>query len=148
MWYYWKKNGLEAVVQRCSVKKVFLEISQHGWENNCARVSFLIKLQAWDLQTLLKKRLWHRCFPVKFFARNLPEDLNSAISPSIPQVSHLQILLSPATLSLFFFRFRFPLAPVISGDNNSSSFVLEVGDEIVSSNVNSGLLRVRRPPAI
>ena len=32
----------EAAVQRCSVKKVFLEISQ---ENTCDRVSFLIKLQ-------------------------------------------------------------------------------------------------------
>ena len=109
---------------------------------------FFNKVAGMRPATLFKKRLCHRCFPVKFFARNLPEDLNSAISPSIPQVSHLQILLSPATLSLFFFRFRFPLAPVISGDNNSSSFVLEVGDEIVSSNVNSGLLRVRRPPAI
>ena len=38
-------------------KKVFLEISQNSQENNCARVSFLIKL---------KKRLWHRCFPVNF----------------------------------------------------------------------------------
>ena len=32
--------------QRCSVKKVFLEISQNSQENACARVSFLIKLQA------------------------------------------------------------------------------------------------------
>ena len=31
----------EAVVQRCSVKKVFLEISQNSQENTCARVSFL-----------------------------------------------------------------------------------------------------------
>ena len=30
-----------------------------------ARVSFLIKLQAWHA-ILLKKRLWHRCFPVNF----------------------------------------------------------------------------------
>ena len=36
----------EAVVQRCSVKKMLLEISQNSQENNCARVSFLIKLQA------------------------------------------------------------------------------------------------------
>ena len=34
----------EAVVQRCSVKKVFLEISQKSQENTCARVSFLTKL--------------------------------------------------------------------------------------------------------
>ena len=36
---------LEAVAQRCSVKKVFLQISQNPQENNCARASFLIKLQ-------------------------------------------------------------------------------------------------------
>ena len=31
----------EAVAQRCSVKQVFLEISQNSQENICARVSFL-----------------------------------------------------------------------------------------------------------
>ena len=34
----------EAVVQRCSVKKVFLEILQNSQENTCARASLLIKL--------------------------------------------------------------------------------------------------------
>ena len=33
----------EAVVQRCSVEKVFLEISQNLQESTCARASFLIK---------------------------------------------------------------------------------------------------------
>ena len=65
----------EAVAQRCSVKKVFLENSQNSQENTCARVSFLIKLQASACNfikketqpaTLLKKRLWHRCFPVNY----------------------------------------------------------------------------------
>ena len=36
----------EAVVLRCSIKKVFLEISQNSQESTWARVSFLIKLQA------------------------------------------------------------------------------------------------------
>ena len=36
--------------QRCSVKKVFLEISQNSQENICARASILIKLQASGLQ--------------------------------------------------------------------------------------------------
>ena len=36
----------EAVTRRCSVKKVFLKISQNSLENTCARVFFLIKLQA------------------------------------------------------------------------------------------------------
>ena len=34
---------LEAVVQRCSVKKVFLEISQNLQENTCAGASFFNK---------------------------------------------------------------------------------------------------------
>ena len=39
----------------CSVKKVFLEISQNSQENTCARVSLLIKLptKAWNF---IKKR--------------------------------------------------------------------------------------------
>ena len=44
-----KLKGLiptEEVVQRCSVKKVFLEILQNSQGNTCARVSFLIKLEA------------------------------------------------------------------------------------------------------
>ena len=36
----------EAVPQRCSVKKLFLEISKDSQEKICARVFFLIKLQA------------------------------------------------------------------------------------------------------
>ena len=45
-----KEWCLEAVVQSCSVKKVFIEISQNSQENTCARDSFLIKLQAEGLQ--------------------------------------------------------------------------------------------------
>ena len=57
----------EAVAQRSSVKKVFLEISQNSQKNICARDSFLIKLQACIRPiTLLKKRLWHSYFPVNF----------------------------------------------------------------------------------
>ena len=36
----------DAVARKCSVKKVFLEVSQNSQENTSARVSFLIKLQA------------------------------------------------------------------------------------------------------
>ena len=36
----------EAVTQRFSVKNLFLKISHNSQENTCARVSFLIKLQA------------------------------------------------------------------------------------------------------
>ena len=35
----------EAVVRKCSIKRVFLNISQNSEENNCAGVSFSTKLQ-------------------------------------------------------------------------------------------------------
>ena len=38
MWHI--RDNPEAVFQRCSVKKGFLEISQNSQENTCARVSF------------------------------------------------------------------------------------------------------------
>ena len=41
MWANVKQT--EAVIQRCCVKKVFLEISQNAQENTCAKISFLIK---------------------------------------------------------------------------------------------------------
>ena len=51
--------------QRCSVKKVFFEISQNSQEKTCARVSFLINfIKTLITLTLLKTRL--RCFPVNF----------------------------------------------------------------------------------
>ena len=49
--------------QRCSVKKMFLEISQNLQEKTCARDSVLRPA------TLLKKRLWYRCFLVNFAKR-------------------------------------------------------------------------------
>ena len=35
-----RKPRSEAIVQSCSVKKVFLKISQNSQENTCARVCF------------------------------------------------------------------------------------------------------------
>ena len=55
----------EVDAQRCYVKKMFLRISKNPHENTCARVSFLIKLQA-AACNIIKKRLWRRCFPVNF----------------------------------------------------------------------------------
>ena len=57
--------GWEAVAQRCSAKKVFLEISQNSQENTCPRVSFLIKLQV-EACNVIKKDTLDRCFPVNF----------------------------------------------------------------------------------
>ena len=47
--------GTETVIYRCSVKNVFLEISQNSQENTSAAVSFLINLQALDLQLYWKR---------------------------------------------------------------------------------------------
>ena len=49
---------ITAVSCRCSLKKMFLKISQNSQEDTCVRVTFLM--------TLSKKRLGHRCFPVNF----------------------------------------------------------------------------------
>ena len=46
----------EAFVQRCCWK-----ISKNSQENTCAKASFWL-----TPATLLKKRLWHRCFPHNF----------------------------------------------------------------------------------
>ena len=52
----------EAATRGVLLKKVFLKILQNSQENNCARASFLINLQAgWGLVFS-----WHRCFPVNF----------------------------------------------------------------------------------
>ena len=55
---------------------MLLKNSQSSQENTCTRVSFLIKLQAIGVSfliklqatpaTLLKKKLWYRCFPANF----------------------------------------------------------------------------------
>ena len=45
-----KKTLSETVAQRCSVKKVFFEISQNLQENTSARASFLNKVAALGLQ--------------------------------------------------------------------------------------------------
>ena len=42
----------ETVVRRCSVKIVFLEISQNSQESTCDKVSFLIKLKETSAQAL------------------------------------------------------------------------------------------------
>ena len=52
------KIHTEAVVQRCSIKKVFLEILQNSQENTCATVSFLM--------SHLCQRIWHWCFLVNY----------------------------------------------------------------------------------
>ena len=47
----------EAVARRCSVREVFLEILENSQEKTCARVPFLIKLQAQACNFIRKETL-------------------------------------------------------------------------------------------
>ena len=66
-------DGVEVVVQGCSVKKVFSEISQNSHENTCARVSFLTTLQTSGLKLLrtpfYTEHLWWLLL-MKIFCKN------------------------------------------------------------------------------
>ena len=55
----------EAVVQRCSVKKVFLKFLQNSQENTCARICFLLKLQA-NAWNFIEKETLSRVFSCEF----------------------------------------------------------------------------------
>ena len=55
----------EAVARRCSVKKVFSEISKNSQENTCARVSFLIKLPA-EACNFIKRETLGQVFSCEF----------------------------------------------------------------------------------
>ena len=52
--------------QGCSVRNVFFKISQNSQENTCARVSFLIKLQA-SAFNFIKKETLAQVFSSEFF---------------------------------------------------------------------------------
>ena len=56
----------KAVTRSCSIKEIFLKISQNSQENTCAVVSFLIKVADWRLDAcrFIKNTLQHRCSPV------------------------------------------------------------------------------------
>ena len=55
----------QAVIRSCCEEKVFLESSQNSLENTAVRV-FFNKVAGLRPATLLKKRLWHRCFPMNY----------------------------------------------------------------------------------
>ena len=57
---------MKAVPKMCSVKKVFLQILQNSQEKHLWQSLFFNKVAGLRPATLLKKRLWHRCFPVNF----------------------------------------------------------------------------------
>ena len=110
----------EAVVQMCTVRNVFLKISRKSHENNCARVSFLIKFAGLRPKTLLKKRPWHRCFPVSF-AKFLRTPIFT---------EHLRQLLlkkeTPAEMFLFEFRKNFYKTIFIEQLWMTASFVSKI----------------------
>ena len=59
------KESTESVSWKCSLKKVFLKIPQNSQENKhlCQSLCFS-KGAGLRPATLLKKSLWHTCFPV------------------------------------------------------------------------------------
>ena len=68
-WKDGRKNGkfmTRRSHRRCSVKKGILRNFAKFTGNTCARVSFFNKVAGLGPATLLKKRSWHRCFPVNF----------------------------------------------------------------------------------
>ena len=84
------KSSSEAVVRRCSVEKVFLEISQNSREITCTRVPFLIKLQA-SVCNFIKKETLAPVFSCAFceisknilFYRTPPVAASSPFCPDI-----------------------------------------------------------------
>ena len=102
----------EAVVRRCFVEKVFLEISRNSQENTCARASFLINLQALDLQLYQKETLtqvlpanFAKFLRTPFFTEHLQwllllnvKDLNTSLFEVIMSLNGLKRKLSMTSL--------------------------------------------------
>ena len=59
--------------RRCSIKKLFLKISQYSQENTCVGIFFLIKLQPYRPATLLKET------PTQVFPVNISKFLRIPI---------------------------------------------------------------------
>ena len=69
---------------RCSIKKVFLIIFQNPQKNTCARVSFLIKLQAWSID-VCSEAVTQRCSVKKVFlkvSQNSQENSCASLRPA------------------------------------------------------------------
>ena len=70
-------------------KKVLLKISKKSQENTCARVSFLVK--DWNF---IKKRLQHRCFPMKY-GKFILQNTSGGINKKRSKVHKQRVLLAP-----------------------------------------------------
>ena len=64
--YLYRFKRVEPVIRRCSVKKVFLDISQKFIGKRLYQSLFFNKVAGLKPTALLIKSLWHRCFPVNF----------------------------------------------------------------------------------
>ena len=75
-------NNSEAVVWRCSVKKALKNFAKCKGKHRGQNL-FFVKVAGLMLGILLKKRLWHRCFPVNFakFLRTLLMEHLRATAP-------------------------------------------------------------------
>ena len=76
--------------RRCSVRKgVLRKFAKFTGKHLCK-----IQRKALNPATLLKKRLWHRCFPVNFakFYRTLPDDCFCLFSNVGIAIKHLDFL--------------------------------------------------------
>ena len=62
---YWVLARTEAAIGGVLLKKMFLKISQNSREKTCKSL-FFNKVAGLRPATLLRMRLWHRCFPVNF----------------------------------------------------------------------------------
>ena len=105
----------EAVVQMCSVKKVFFKILRNLQETTCARDSSLIKLQASGLQ-LYKKETLAQVFSCEFC-----ESFQNIFFYRTPLVaaSGMSITLNSFMLLVFFYTPR--------KNNKSSGFLIVLG---------------------
>ena len=52
----------EAVIQRCSVKKLFIEVSPNSQENTCARDSFVVEIVSYHSNNERVHISEFRCF--------------------------------------------------------------------------------------
>ena len=84
-----------SIARRCSVKRLFLVISQNSQENTCARVSLLIKLQAKNF--ILKRdpgrdvscefyKIWKNTFFLQYTSAGCFQSFNIAASYKFPDI--------------------------------------------------------------
>ena len=87
LWYF-SILPTGAVTRRCSVKKVFLKIWHNSQENTCARIYFLIKLQACNF---IKKETLAQVFSC-VFCKNFQNTFFYRTPPVAASLSTRQIL--------------------------------------------------------